>query len=728
MDKKKEITLPVADPVLQAVPGALVVVDEKGRIVQTNAVAQMIFGYSGHALKGQPIEILVPERFRNRHRRQRAECLRNPENRTSCRLPLSALRSNGTEFAAEIRLSPLQTPQGTFVVAGIRDLRESSRDEALPGRAAAQPAREVAIPNTELLRKSAARQEHNADFTQTGAATSVADQAYRRLVENQPDLICRFLPDTTLTFVNKAYAVFFGCTAEELIGKRFIEFLPEKEREEAYTHLAASTPENPSGQYEHQTLRSDGTHRWHLWNDFAFFDHRGRICEFQSVGVDITERKQTEAALRASENQHRRLVESLPDIVYTYSPSDGASYWSPRVESVLGLLPSDLAENPNLWLDSIHPDDLPKVNEAIHLFRGESRPFALEYRIRDRSGRWHWFYDRSVGERIVGDKLVIEGVATDITERKQAEEALYQEKERAEVTLHCIGDAVITTDAHSRVDYLNPTAETMTGWTRDEATGKPVSAVFRIVDEKRREPVPDPVDRCLGEAKIVGFGNHAVLIGRHGREYAVEDSAAPIRSRDGTILGAVLVFHDVTEARQLARQMAHDAAHDSLTGLLNRRKFEERLERSLASAKDHGAHHVLCYLDLDQFKNINDLAGHAAGDELLRRMHEVLAGTFRERDTLARLGGDEFGLLLDNCPLTRAIAIAQSVKGAISGYRFGWRERVFRIGVSIGLVPVTGDSKSGTQLLSQADDACYAAKKLGRNRIHVYQDDEIEPA
>jgi diguanylate cyclase (GGDEF)-like protein/PAS domain S-box-containing protein len=361
------------------------------------------------------------------------------------------------------------------------------------------------------------------------------------------------------------------------------------------------------------------------------------------------------------------------------------------------------------------------------LFRPPFRDYHEQRALTKEGWRWFGWADKAV----LNEKrqvVAIVGVGRDITDRKQAEEALFEAKERAQVTLHSIGDAVITTDAHAMVEYLNPVAEALTGWTTAEAQGRPLSEVFRIVNEQSRQPAPDPVKRCIREGKIVGLANHTVLIGRHGQEYHIDDSAAPIRGRDGRMLGAVLVFHDVTETRRLTRQLEYDATHDALTGLINRPEFERRLERALASARQYGARHALCYLDLDQFKVVNDTAGHAAGDELLRQINTILAGMFRERDTLARIGGDEFGLLLDNCPLERAQLIAQTMVSNIRNHRFYWEDRTYQIGVSIGLVLITAEARDTAQLLTQADVACYIAKELGRNRVHLYQREDTETA
>jgi diguanylate cyclase (GGDEF)-like protein/PAS domain S-box-containing protein len=308
----------------------------------------------------------------------------------------------------------------------------------------------------------------------------------------------------------------------------------------------------------------------------------------------------------------------------------------------------------------------------------------------------------------------------DITERKQAEEALIEAKELIEVTLHSIGDAVITTNPEGFIRYLNPVAEKLTGWRTAEAQGQPVHTVFRIIREKDREPVADIVARCLKEGKSIGLGNHTILISRNGQEYAIQDSAAPICSPDGKLHGVVVVFSDVTETRHLTEQMAYQASHDSLTGLVNRREFERRLQRTLGTARADKVEHTLCYMDLDQFKVINDTCGHVAGDELLRQIAPVLDDKVRKRDTLARLGGDEFGVLMEHCRLGEGLRVANALRNAVEQFRFRWEDKSFRIGVSIGIAPLNEATENIASVLSQADSACYAAKDRGRNRIQVY--------
>lgn len=319
-----------------------------------------------------------------------------------------------------------------------------------------------------------------------------------------------------------------------------------------------------------------------------------------------------------------------------------------------------------------------------------------------------------------GDLTGMRTVISDITDRKLAEEALFHEKERAQITLQSIGDGVITTTSDAIVEFMNSTAETLTGWSNEDAVGKPLHHAFRVVDERTRKPIEDPIKRCLRLGRIAGLANHSLLISRTGQEYAVQDSAAPIRDRSGKIVGAVLVFQDVTEARRIAREIAHQANHDPLTGLVNRREFERRIENSLLSARMHGAQHALCFIDLDRFKVVNDSAGHAAGDEVLRQVAALLMRQARGRDTLARLGGDEFGLLIENCPLDKALTISEGLAAAIRQSRFFWEGRAFEIGASVGVVPVGKDSESTGRLLTDADVACYTAKDLGRNRVQIH--------
>jgi len=310
----------------------------------------------------------------------------------------------------------------------------------------------------------------------------------------------------------------------------------------------------------------------------------------------------------------------------------------------------------------------------------------------------------------------------------RAERALFNEKERAEVTLHSIADAVISTDALGQIEYMNPIAEQLTGWRHADGRGQSIDTVFKVVNEQSREPIPSPILTQPQNSHFVSINPHAVLISRDGSEYAIEESAAPIRDGQGVIIGHVVVFHDVTQSRHLAHQLSWQASHDALTGLANRREFETVMHQLWESARAYNKHHALLYMDLDQFKIVNDTCGHAAGDELLRQLAVIINAQVREGDSLFRLGGDEFAVLLTGCPVSRAEAIANDIRKTIEGFRFLWQDKSFAVGVSIGLVPITADSESMAHLLAAADAACYTAKEKGRNRVQVYAASDIDLA
>jgi diguanylate cyclase (GGDEF)-like protein/PAS domain S-box-containing protein len=355
-----------------------------------------------------------------------------------------------------------------------------------------------------------------------------------------------------------------------------------------------------------------------------------------------------------------------------------------------------------------------RLTAAVERIRGGE----LEQRVPEESGGELGRLERGINAMAAGL------AAARAREQKQAEDALFEEQVRARVTLESIGDGVITTDADGTIDYLNPVAEDLTGWPEREALGLPLARVFRVVDERIGHERDYPLHICLRDGRMLRHENRHSLLRKDGRRFSIQDSAAPIRDRDGAIVGTVVVFHDITEMQHLASKMAFLASHDSLTGLLNRHEFELRLQQALEGARAEGRSHAVCYLDLDQFKIVNDTCGHVAGDELLKQLTHRLHGQIRASDVLARLGGDEFGVILEDCDLDTAYRVADGLRQAVRDFRFVWQDRSFEVGVSAGLVPIGADSGSMTDVLSAADSACYVAKDLGRNRVHIYQPDD----
>jgi len=306
------------------------------------------------------------------------------------------------------------------------------------------------------------------------------------------------------------------------------------------------------------------------------------------------------------------------------------------------------------------------------------------------------------------------------------EQALFQEKERAQVTLDSIGDGVITTDDEGKVTYFNPVAEQLTGWKLEEVRGLALRWAFNVVDAFTRKQIDYPTFDGSIDGATVNVYENVLLVSNEGRDFDIESSVAPIHNQMGETIGSVLVFRDVTQARELAKQLAWQATHDQLTGLINRREFDLRLTQLIDSTKSGGDQHALLYMDLDQFKVVNDTAGHAAGDELLRQLADKFRSQIHGGDTLARLGGDEFGVLLEYRSLDEALKIANALRKIVQDFRFTCEGRTFEVGVSIGLVPITAYSGSPANLMSCADAACYAAKDNGRNRVNVYSPEDID--
>ena len=307
-------------------------------------------------------------------------------------------------------------------------------------------------------------------------------------------------------------------------------------------------------------------------------------------------------------------------------------------------------------------------------------------------------------------------------ERASASEAaLNNEKERAEVTLHSITDTVVTVDIDECINYLNPAGEILLSCNKKDITGKGFKQVFNIVEEASGDVIEDPLHKCFLTGEIVHLPEHSSLIAKNGSVVSIEASIAPMKSDTGGLMGAVMVIQDVSHTRRLTRQLSYQASHDLLTGLYNRRKFEEYLEEILINVREEERHHTLFYLDLDNFKTVNDTCGHVAGDELLKQLPALFNDVLRTGDIVARLGGDEFGVLLENCGIKKAVNIADKIRQKIKDYRFVWDDKTFEIGVSIGVVAINADNYDMSQVLSSADVACYSAKDSGRNRVHVYQ-------
>ena len=441
------------------------------------------------------------------------------------------------------------------------------------------------------------------------------------------------------------------------------------------------------------------------------------IHRFAAFMRDISDRKQAELKLRESEHRFSSFMNHSPAVAFMQDEDGRMIFANKSFEEAFSFQEIEWKNKTDaqLWPTEV----------ATHLRQNDLDIFASgeaavsEVKIPSANGDRTWI-SHKFPLRLASGHQLIGGISIEITARKQIENELFKEKESLRVTLSSIGDAVITTDTDGKVTYLNPVAERMTGWSNAEANRLPLSDIFHIVNENDGETAPNPVEHVLSSGQAAGLAEFTLLIARGGARHPIEDSAAPIKDRDNKIIGVVLVFHDVSHTRKMVAEMTHQATHDALTGLNNRREFERRVELTLQTGKQGNTQHTMLYLDLDQFKIVNDTCGHLAGDELLRQLSTLLRDKLRQSDTLARLGGDEFGVLLENCGTDPALRIAEVLRHTVSDFHFVWLDKVFPIGVSIGLVTFANDGITLADILRMADTACYVSKDNGRNRVHVY--------
>ncbi len=308
-----------------------------------------------------------------------------------------------------------------------------------------------------------------------------------------------------------------------------------------------------------------------------------------------------------------------------------------------------------------------------------------------------------------------------IREKERADDTLFIEKSKAQITLEAIGEGVITTDINGFVSYINPAAENLLGATMSHVEGMHLHEIFKIKNFTEKENINYPVAICLEEGRSIRHDEPMILFGANDAEFIIRDNATPLRNRNGKITGMVLVFYDYTHIQRISDQLTFQATHDELTGLKNRREFERRLNELIETSDFDAQEHALCFLDLDRFKIVNDTCGHVAGDALLKQVSRLIHSQVRHNDLVARLGGDEFGIILVNCPIKQAVLIAENIKETLKKYRCEWEQHVFNVGVSIGLIPVSSANQTSSELMINADTACYIAKDSGKNQVHVYQ-------
>lgn len=447
--------------------------------------------------------------------------------------------------------------------------------------------------------------------------------------------------------------------------------------------------------------------------------------------------------LEASEQLHRFIVNSSPDLIFILDVEGRFTYLNQRVKALLGLETQALVGRP--LADLVVPGDREKVTRLLRDFAvGAAHIQNEELRLLRHSELRGYRLDpdplvivettlRAICESpsagppyFAGSYAGTYGVARDVTDRRQAEEVLHRTTAILEHVVNASPAVIYSRQPGSSmpVNFISSNVCDLLGYRAEEL----------LADEGLLASLIHPDDRsrfkhqlsCEEERHQASYEYR--LLHRDGNWRWIRDTIRLICDAEGHPLELVGSWLDNTEARILSEQLSYQASHDALTGLVNRRAFEQRLQRALESAHEQGAEHALFYLDLDQFKIINDMCGHMAGDTLLRELPRILQARMRKQDTLARLGGDEFGVLMEYCSLHDAMRVANALCKAVSDFHFTWGDKTFRVGVSIGVVPVHATSESLASILSTADSACYAAKDAGRNRAHLYAEHDAELA
>ncbi|MBA0035128.1 diguanylate cyclase [Pantoea sp. BIGb0393] len=473
---------------------------------------------------------------------------------------------------------------------------------------------------------------------------------------------------------------------------------------------------------EKRYFRKDGEIVWARLTVSMVRDAALQPHYFIAQIIDISELKQ-------SEQVNRRLMERITLAneaggigVWEWNLLTGEMLWDKRMYELFGLSPQQTPTY-DLWVHLLDPAERESAALAVQQAIERRSAFQLEYRINLPEGPR---YVRSEANRILSQDGHIErmlGICQDITPLRALNEALFQEKERMAITLDSIGEAVISTDDEMRVTFMNPVAETLSGWSQEKAAGVPITELLNIT----RGAAGPRVDNLLlcqlpGEKVSPDLDEELVLHTPDGAHVEIHYSITPLKTLTGASIGAVMVIQDVSESRKVMKRLSYSASHDMLTRLPNRHSFEQRLKQLVHDAATHKTQHVLVFIDLDKFKAVNDTAGHAAGDALLRELAELMPHHLRSSDLLARLGGDEFGLLLPNCEVDQVRDVVQRIVAAVSDYRFIWQDQPYHVGASAGITQIDEHNCISNVVMSQADVACYSAKHAGRGQYHVYQE------
>ena len=522
--------------------------------------------------------------------------------------------------------------------------------------------------------------------------------------------------DGTILYANRALVTLLGRSVD---GRSLLELVHADDNAAGKQRLAMLLRgEAQSYRGEHRFVHADGSPLWVMVAISALAAEGEQPACLVAQVTDIELQKKAEEALAYSESRWNFALEGAGQGVWDHDIVNDVMFYSRMWRLMRGMAPDAVVDgDQEKWLDRVHPDDRQKVRDNVHRQDSGDASFdALEYRERKADGSYVWILSRGkpVEWDAQGHPVRTLGTDTDITRLKTIELELAAEKEMLRVTLDSIADGMMSADAQGRVMFMNPAAEQLTGLTAQQAIGRDVRDVFQLRDGASGAVQECPVALCLASERIAQIDDDMLLVGHDGNARDIRCTAAPLRMPDGALGGAVLVFQDVTESRTMQRQLAHTATHDDLTGLPNRAAFERALNGGIARARDGRHRHCLLYVDLDRFKPVNDTAGHAAGDALLKQVAQTLRGVCRSHDVPARIGGDEFAVLLNDCSPENGKLVADKIVRAIASLAFLWAGRTYRIGASVGFTEIAATPASPLGFMGEADAACYAAKARGR--------------
>jgi diguanylate cyclase (GGDEF)-like protein/PAS domain S-box-containing protein len=672
--------------VLDAAFDAIVIITPEGIVRWFNRGAERIFDRRAEEVIGQPVTLLMPERYRELCVAGLHHYLRTGEARVvGGTIEIVGLRKDGSEFPIEMSLGETHEDGERLFTGVIRDVTERKEAEN---------------------------------------AVKESGERLRTLLQSTSDIITLLEADGTVRYISPALERITGYTPEEQIGTNAFDSIHPDDKERAlntFSEILKKPGLNPPLEFRVPHKNGSWCYVEHVVNNLL---DDPAVSGVVITSRDISERKEAERKLREAEQRYRTLVEQVPAVVYTQeigSP-DSAIYMSPQIETLTGYSPEE-CKDPALRWGMVHPEDREWLQAEDHRTGELGKVFATEYRVIHRDGHTKWVRNESV---MIEDEMsgtrYWQGFMLDITERKAFEEALERLGRRHELVLKSAGEGIFGLDVDGNATFVNPAAARMTGWEAEELVGRPQ---HEVLHHTKTDGSPYPREECPIHAALEDGATHRrddeVFWRKDGTSFPVEYVTSPIL-QDSEVVGTVVTFKDITERKALERQLHQQAFYDSLTGLPNRALFLERLAHATTRANRRGSRVALLFMDLDNFKVINDSLGHEAGDQLLKAVAERVESYLRAEDTAARLGGDEVTILVEDvASVGEGVQLAERITEVLQPpFTLEDTQEVFTT-VSFGIALSGPTHVRAEDLLRHADLAMYRAKHKGKARYEVFE-------